>query len=230
MRTFEEYTLKVVQQAGNYNEWLFSLISQYLRGDILEIGAGIGNFTGLLAKKGKLTTIDCDHHYLKMLKKKFNQKVSIGYGDIAQGRYFFKKGRKFDCIVCMNVLEHIKYDGKAIKNIKNLLKNKGRLLLLTPASPVIYGALDKKLKHFRRYSKKKLKVILESNGLKLKLIRFINILGWWGWLVHSKILNNEKLSQNELKIFEIISRPVLYLEKYIELPVGLSLLVVAEKI
>jgi len=53
-----EYTLQIMRLAGWYNTWLFSTIEPYLGKEILEVGAGIGNFTALLAEKGKVTATD----------------------------------------------------------------------------------------------------------------------------------------------------------------------------
>ena len=45
-------TLDTLSQAEWYNRWLFSLMEPYVKGEILEVGVGIGNFTDFLIKKG----------------------------------------------------------------------------------------------------------------------------------------------------------------------------------
>ena len=49
-RMIGHQTLEVMKNAGWYNNWLLNQISKYLSGDILEVGAGIGNFTSKLSK------------------------------------------------------------------------------------------------------------------------------------------------------------------------------------
>lgn len=235
MSSIGGYTLQVMKLAGWYNNWLFSHVAPNLKGKILEVGAGIGNFTSLLAKKGQVWAIDVEKDYISDLKKKFGGKVKVGYGDIEKDKYFFKRhlpaGRqgKFETIVCMNVLEHIKDDRKALKNMNKLLKKGGRLVLLVPAHSFAYGTLDENLGHFRRYSKKELSEKLEKAGLGIEKLNFLNFLGIWGWFMNAKILNEPTLPGNQLKIFDVLSRPFLFLEKFIEPPFGLSVLVVAKK-
>ena len=55
-----ERTLEIMNKAVWYNNWLLKQIAVYLKGDILEVGAGIGNFTSKLSKYGKVTAIDYD--------------------------------------------------------------------------------------------------------------------------------------------------------------------------
>ena len=224
-----EYTLGIMREAGWYNQWLFSLIYSYLGGEMLEVGSGIGNFTCLLKKRGALTAIDYDRYYLKKLTKRFAKDVSVGYGDIAKGEYFFGKRKRFDCIICLNVLEHVKDDAKALKNTYALLKKGGKLLLLVPAHQWVFGTLDRELGHITRYSKKDLKVKLGKTGFRISLIRYLNFIGLWGWFLSSKVFRKKVISQNQLRIFNVISKPFLFLEECIKLPMGLSVLAVGEK-
>ncbi|OGM04446.1 hypothetical protein A2715_05070 [Candidatus Woesebacteria bacterium RIFCSPHIGHO2_01_FULL_39_32] len=221
-----EYTLQIMKLAGWYNNWLFSLVKPYLKGKILEVGTGIGNFTYLLAKEGEVTSIDIDKVYINKLKKSVS--IKVGYGDIEKGTYFFSK-KKFDCIVCMNVLEHIKNDSVALENMLSLLKPKGRLILLIPAHKFAYGRLDKNLGHYRRYSKGEIVLKLVGSGFKVKKLNFLNFFGIVGWFLNSRLLKRDVLPSSQLRIFDLISRPFLFVEKFIEPRMGLSILVVAEK-
>ena len=221
-----EYTLQVMKLAGWYNNWLFSIVKPYLKGKILEVGAGIGNFTYLLAKEGEVTAIDIDKIYVSKLKK--STSVNVGYGDIEKEKYFFLK-KKFNCVVCMNVLEHIKDDRLALKNMFNLLEPKGRLVLLIPAHKFAYGTVDENLGHYRRYSKREIIIKLSNSGFKGRKLKFLNFFGIVGWFLNSRVLKKAVLPSSQLRIFDLISRPFLYMEKIIDPKMGLSILAVAEK-
>ncbi len=218
-------TLEVMSQAENYNLWLFERINPYVGGDILEVGSGIGNFTKLLVGKGRVFALDYDRSYLGKLRKIVGN--DSGYGDVERGKYFFRN-RKFDTIVCMNVLEHIKNDEKALSNIKSLLKKNGRLILLVPAHQMAYGLMDKKLGHYRRYDRKNLKEKLEMAGFKVSTTFYLNMLGLLGWWFNGKILKKTIIPNGQLKIFDIISMPFLSLEGKISPPFGLSVVGVAQ--
>jgi len=87
-----EYTLQIMRLAGWYNTWLFSTIEPYLGKEILEVGAGIGNFTALLAEKGKVPATDVNPSYVTDLKSRLRG-VNVGFGDVEKGNFFFKNSR-----------------------------------------------------------------------------------------------------------------------------------------
>ena len=223
-----ETTLRIMREVGWYNDWLFSFLEPNIKGRILEVGAGIGNFTSLLAKKGKVVAVDINNDYVTKLKKLSSNKISAGFGDIEKGNYFFKN-TKFDSIVCLNVLEHIKDDKRALTNMYKLLAKKGILLLLVPSHQFAYGSIDEKLGHHRRYDKRSLAKLLKKSGFSVTKMRYLNLLGLIGWFANSKILKREILPKNQLMVFNKLARMELVLEKAIEPPIGLSVLAVAKK-
>src|SRR6266511_3871979 len=97
-------TLESMSQAGFYNQWTLNKFSKYLKGEILEVGCGIGNFTQTLSKFGNVTAIDIDQNLIKQFKDIENLNIKAGFGNIEKGEYFFKQ-KYFDTIVCINVLE-----------------------------------------------------------------------------------------------------------------------------
>ena len=215
-------TLEIMSKANWYNNWLLKRAGKYLKGDILEVGAGIGNFTSKLSKYGKVTAIDNDQNY-----------KNANYGDIEKGEYFFGN-KKFDSIVCMNVLEHIKDDKKALGNMFSLLKKNGKLILLVPAHEWAYGQMDKELGHFRRYSKgevenKILNFKFLSRSVTILNSHYLNWLGLVGWFINGRVLGRKIIPENQLGIFDYIARPFLLLEKFVSPPFGISVLAIGQK-
>lgn len=170
-----EYTLTIMKKAKWYNSWLLSLFSDYIKGDILEVGAGIGNFTSILYELGSVTAIDINKGYIE---KSNIPGVEKGFGDIEKGKYFFKN-KKFDTIVCLNVIEHVNNEGKAFGNVFKLLNNGGIFIILVPAHKSLYSRYDKLLGHYRRYGVSELDLKLKSCGFSVNRINYIN---WWGAL------------------------------------------------
>ncbi|HEX6977270.1 MAG TPA: class I SAM-dependent methyltransferase [Patescibacteria group bacterium] len=219
-------TLEVMSEAHFYNKWLFKQISYWVKGDILEVGAGIGNFTELLKNKGKVTALDLNPDYIKILKK--NLQGRAGFGDIEKGKYFFKN-RKFDTIICMNVLEHTKDDEEALRNMFNLSKKGGRLILLVPACSFAYSGMDEDLGHWRRYNKKEAEVKLRKAGFRIERSFYLNVFGLFGWWFNGKVLGKRNIHSGQLKIFDTIAQPILKLEEIIRPPFGLSVVTVGIK-
>lgn len=218
-------TLDVMQKAVFYNKWLYSWIRPYLGEKILEAGAGTGNFSVLLDKAGNLTAVDYQKNYIKKLK---DRKINAGFGDLEKGKFFFKS-KKFDTIVNLNVLEHIKDDQKTLKNFYNLLEPGGRVVLLTPAHQFAYSDIDKNLGHYRRYTKEDLTKKFKKAGFEILEVKYLNILGLIGWFTAGKILNKKQLETSQISIFNYLSKPLLFIEKIISLPFGLSVFIVARK-
>ena len=220
-------TLETMATADWYNNWLFSFIKPHIKGEILEAGVGIGNFIEILSESGRVTAIDVNKDYIKMLK---DEKLvsSVGYGDVEKGRYFFGN-KSFDSIVCLNVVEHIRNDKKAVSNMNKLLKKGGKLVLLVPAHNYLFSNFDKELGHFRRYSKKEVAELVENSGFENTDVRYIN---WWGaigWFLFLKLTGRKDMPRPPVRIFDALARVLLSSEKIFRMPFGLSIIAIAEK-
>ncbi len=218
-------TLESMSQAGWYNQWTLNKFKQYLIGDILEVGCGIGNFSQILAEYGQVTAIDIDPDLVKKIHK--NDRINAGFGDIEKGKYFFQK-KTFDTITCINVLEHIKNDEQALYNMYKLLKKDGKLILLVPIHQLLYGEIDRSIGHFRRYNSKYLVNKISKMGMKICLSRKLNFIGAIGWFLSGRILKSKAVTSGNIRLFNLLS-PFLVLENIIETPVGTSVLIVAQK-
>ena len=221
-------TLESMSQAVWYNKWTLKKFESFLNGEILEIGCGIGNFTKSLTDYGQVWAIDIDNYNLTKTKR-IIKRDKVGFGDIEKGEFFFNK-KKFDTIVCINVLEHIEDDIKAVKNLYQLLKPKGVLILLVPSHPTLYGQIDRSIGHFRRYSKNILNEILKKVGFKIIKSRRLNFLGSIGWFIAGKILKESKIKKDQVKIFNLFAPLVLKLEDLFEPPIGTSILTIAQRL
>jgi 2-polyprenyl-3-methyl-5-hydroxy-6-metoxy-1,4-benzoquinol methylase len=222
-----QLTLESMSKASWYNAWTTNIFKPYLKGDILEVGCGIGNFTKLLCSYGNVYAFDPDKYCVLETKKNAGSKAKVGIGNIEKGEYFFKE-KKFDAIVCINVLEHIKNDKKALKNMIDLLKPGGTLILLVPSHPFLFGEIDRAIGHFRRYEKKKTIKTLKKSGMNILYARRINFLGALGWFVSGKILKEISVNEKKLSLFNKIAPLILPIEEKLEPPFGTSVLIIAK--
>ncbi len=145
-------TLERFARAGRFNRWLFETIYPYCSGKVLEVGSGIGNLSRFfLEKKFLLTASDLRDEYCNILHEKFGRNPyleAIQPIDLTlpgfEMHYHSMTG-KFNTIVALNVIEHIKDAGLAINNCKKLLMPGGCMVILVPAYPFLYNELDKEL-------------------------------------------------------------------------------------
>lgn len=226
---FGKLTLESMNQAQWYNQWTLNQFSGFLKGKILEVGCGIGNFTKSLLEYGEVYGIDIRKDYVEKTEKSLSStNTKIGLGDIEKGEYFFKD-TKFDNIVCINVLEHIEDDILAIKNMYDVLNNDGNLILLVPSHPFLYGEIDKSIGHFRRYSKEEIVDKLKTSGFVILKFRSLNLLGALGWFISGRIFKNKIVDQSKIKLFNLLAPIFLRIEDLINPPFGTSFLIIARK-
>jgi SAM-dependent methyltransferase len=221
-------TLESMSKASWYNNWTVNIFKSHLQGDILEVGCGIGSFTEMLVSYGNVYACDIDENCIEQTREIIDREANVGFGDIENGKYFFSK-KIFDTITCINVLEHIEYDKKTLKNIYHLLKPAGVLILLVPAHPFLYGKIDQEIGHYRRYTKKDVRALLEDADFDVVYARKMNGLGGIGWWFTGKILKDTSVSEKKLQFFDKIAPFVLPIEKIIEPMIGTSVLAIAKK-
>jgi SAM-dependent methyltransferase len=137
---------------------------------------------------------------------------------------------QWDCIVSVNVLEHIEADEQEIAKYKVLLRNGGHLCLFVPARQEIYASVDAKFGHFRRYSREDLQRKLRAGGFQVVTLDYFNPIGYVTWLVACKWLGRQSFSLGTIKIFDRWILPVsLALGRALGNPIGQSLILVARK-
>ena len=105
-----------------------------------------------------------------------------------------------------------------------MLRPGGRLVLLVPALPALYGTLDIALHHFRRYDKAGLAKLVTDSGFDVKEIRFLNRPGVFGWWLNSRVLRRTVLPKGQLSAFKWLM-PFLKREETNPPSFGMSLLV-----
>ena len=134
-----------------------------------------------------------------------------------------------DSILCSNVLEHIADDVGAVRNMRGVLKEGGRLVLVVPAGRWLYGSMDQALEHRRRYSKKELMALLVREGFVVETAFSMNKPGVVGWLMNGKVWRRKTLGRVQMKLFNALV-PVFKVVDPLLPWTGLSLVVVARKL
>jgi SAM-dependent methyltransferase len=97
-------------------------------------------------------------------------------------------GKRFDLILLLDVLEHLKDDSLFLQEIvSEYTTDKAKVLITVPAFPALFGSHDAYLGHHRRYGKKNLQTIVKNAQLyplatgyifsSLLAIRFISLVG-----------------------------------------------------
>jgi 2-polyprenyl-3-methyl-5-hydroxy-6-metoxy-1,4-benzoquinol methylase len=224
-------TLEVLTEAKNYNRWIADRFFPYIQAPLLEFGAGIGNISELLSSYTPLCLTDTDERMLAHLKNKFSHinDISVNFLDITQPPPEHLAG-SFQTVIGINVLEHVEDDEQALFHLGNVLKPSGKLLLLVPAKKWAYTELDKQLGHFRRYEKKELGEKLAKASFQIEKLYFFNIVGLMSWIIRDKLQRSGGLRPYQVSLFDSIVPILKRVEAKVPMPLGISLIAIAQKI
>lgn len=224
--------LLIMAKAHNYHNWLLNQFSGFIGNRVLDLGAGVGTYTEILADKQLVVAVDREIDCIKYLKKKFinYENIFVVQLDIQSKDILTLKDLSLDTIVCLNVLEHLQDDVITLKRLNFILNQGGRLLLVVPAHQMLYGSIDKTVGHYRRYSKKELFTKLFHSGFIVEKLAYMNSLAVFGWFVVNRILKKQEQSIKTITTYDKYVIPVLSkLESFIPPPLGLSLVARASK-
>ncbi|MFT3826436.1 MAG: class I SAM-dependent methyltransferase [Chitinophagaceae bacterium] len=229
-------TLERFEKAGNFNQWLFETIVPYCKGHVLETGSGIGNISHFfLEQQFKLTVSDLRNEYLVLLQQKFSHfhnLEGIRSIDLVAPDFDTKYAAQlqhYDTLVALNVIEHIEDAEQAIQNCKKLLRPGGHLVILVPAWQFLYNPFDEELGHYRRYTARSLRRLLQSQQLEVIHQQYFNAAGIPGWFVNGTILRKRLIPSTQLQIFNKLIPAMRLLDTITFHAIGLSVIGIARK-
>lgn len=222
-----------MSKAENYRRWQFDMVAPCVRGRVLEVGGGIGNFTPELAGVAKwVTTIEPNAycHARLMEKTKGLPNVQVYNVTVEALDHQVSAADTFDTIILMNVLEHIKDDEGVLRRLKQRLVPGGRIVVLVPAGPWAFGSTDERLGHYRRYSKTSARDLMARLSLEVEKLRYYNFIGVWAWWWNAKVTRRQSQNDAQIHLFDRYFVPLISrIEKVLPPPLGQSVLVVGRQ-
>lgn len=224
--------LEIMASARNYREWMYRRLAPHIGQRVLEIGAGIGNFTRLLLDRELVVATDNYPPCIEYLKQHLGDRLKAPPALLdASGEIGSRlRSYEFDTIVCLNVLEHIEDDLRALTQMYELLVPGGRLVLLVPAFQVLYGSVDKALGHYRRYTRRDLLPTMQRAGFAIENSFYMNVIGMAGWFWNNRIIKRTEESGKQIGVFDRYIAPLAELtERLVPPPAGLSLIAIGRK-
>jgi SAM-dependent methyltransferase len=165
--------LKLFEQAHNWKSYWGSRVAPFVRGAVLEVGAGIGANTRLLS------TLDFTRWTCLEPDAELARQIALPPG----GRHDFAPGTisdlpshlRYDSILYIDVLEHIADDAAEMARAAERLTPGGTLIVLSPAHPFLFTPFDTAIGHYRRYTRSALRELAPKKLQEVTMTYFDSV-------------------------------------------------------
>ena len=202
---------------------------------ILDAGCGSGRTLEELTGYGIVHGIELDPEAAAVARAR-------GRGEVREGRLEALPwpDDTFDLITCLDVLEHVPDDRGALAELRRVSKTGAWLLLTVPAYQALWSLHDAANHHYRRYSRRGLRLVaLEAGWRLVRMTSFNSLLLPLAVAVRLAQRHrrpdsnyNPELNRGPAWLNSVLERPLRAEARWLDrggtLPVGLSLLAVFE--
>ena len=202
--------LEELARADRFNSWIFDVIEPHLGDRVLEVGAGIGTMTRRLLRSGRsVTSLEPAENLFPILEERVG---AMGGADVLRctAQQFLLSDREagFDSVVYVSVLEHIFDDAAELRTAAALVRPGGTVIVFVPAMPQLFGAIDLRSGHYRRYDADGLRTVLGEGGLDIIDVRWMDVLGVVPYLLVYRILRISRLTRGSNLLYDAVLVPL----------------------
>jgi SAM-dependent methyltransferase len=220
--------------AKHFFDWVLDEFDPYLRGRLLEVGAGLGTITRKLVERYpelSVVALEPAENVSADLESyaALTPRVTARRQTLAE--YEPDQAGGFDALLYLNVLEHIADDAQELRLAARALRPGGTLLVFGPALEWLYSELDYRAGHYRRYSLRRLRALASAAGFKVVSARYFDVLGVLPYLVVYRLSRHDDIAGSTLWGYD---RAVVPLSRLLQRavprpPLGKNVILVAVK-
>ena len=225
--------LELFAEAVHWKRYFRSAIADRLVGDVLEVGAGIGETARHLldGRQRSWLCLEPDERLGTRLR------AWAEAGDVAPlptvqiGTTADLDPRsRFDTILYIDVLEHIEDDRAEVARAAQLLAPRGALIVLSPAFQQLFSDFDRSVGHFRRYTRASLAEVMPPSVRQVRL-RYLDSVGFLASLSNRALLRQALPTRRQIALWDRVMIPASrVLDPLLARSFGRSVLAVYERI
>jgi SAM-dependent methyltransferase len=203
--------LDLFARAKRWKSYVCSQLQHFIRGDVLEVGSGIGETTKALCvgKEKSWTCLEPDQNLAIRLTSSINEawfserfSPYVIIGSISEFQY----DMSYDTVLFIDVIEHIEKDALELEASSRLLRPEGYLIVLAPAYQWLFSPYDAAIGHFRRYNKKTL-IRITPPGTVIEKLWYLDSVGLLASLGNRLILRSGMPNLKQLRLWDRLMVP-----------------------
>jgi SAM-dependent methyltransferase len=203
---YQGQELDVFALAGRWKAYVRSQLQPYLRGDVLEVGAGIGATTVWLLdeRATSWTCLEPDGELAKRIPRGgATARCQVLVGTLAA----LPPIPRFNAILYLDVLEHIDGDAGELRRAEERLRPGGAIVVLAPAHQALYSQFDRAIGHHRRYSRASLRAIAPP-GYREERIWYLDSAGMLASVFNRYLQRSGSPSRGQVLLWDRVLVPV----------------------
>lgn len=205
---------------------------------ILDIGCGGGQWAEGLKHRGftGVTVVDGSMVALVRARQRGLRAICARVENLP-----FRKNT-FNVVTAMDILEHVDNDSALLLEIHRVLSPSGHLLVHVPAHPFLFSYWDRLHGHFRRYTYAGLKQLMTQSRFKLLYFSYAHAAIFFpavlvrAWKSGARDNAADSTKSDFMPVGNLLNqflswlyRVEIFLSHNLGVPVGLSLITIAEK-
>jgi SAM-dependent methyltransferase len=195
--------------ATNWTRFLTKKFKKFVKGDVLEVGAGLGTMSNMLmsSETRSWTFVEPDEVMFQRLKTlKWQIPTQFFHGTLDQ----VEATSQFDTILYIDVLEHIEDDLAEVKKAYQRLRKGGVLILSCPAFQFLYNDFDRGVGHFRRYRKNDFQKLADAAlpGSRNHILRYVDPMGFLLQLTNKLFLKTKHPKRSQILLWDQVFVPI----------------------
>ena len=202
-RAYRGQELETFALASRWKAYVAEMLRPYIRGAVLEVGAGIGETTRVLLNE-KVTSWLClepDAQLAARLRQSAFPATKPQPQVVVSTLDDLNAENGFDTILYVDVLEHIASDRSELARAACHLRTDGTLIVLAPAFNVLFSPFDRAIGHYRRYTRRSLSAVFPSD-LRAQRTFYADSMGALLSLANRLLMRQQMPTKNQILLWD----------------------------
>jgi SAM-dependent methyltransferase len=213
--------LDIFAEALNWKAYWSGRIARYIRGEVLEVGAGIGANTPFMTSPAvtRWVCLEPDRELTDRLSRNIGASSNgVPHEVVCATLESMEEDQRFDAILYIDVLEHIEDDAGELARAGRHLQPGGRVVVLSPAHPWLFTPFDAAIGHFRRYNKRSLRRLTPAD-LQLESLFYLDCCGIAASAANRLLLSQAMPTLDQIRLWD---RRIIPLSRHFDPLLGYS--------